>query len=74
MEKAPMCILTRESGQALSHSEDHAGQATCDGGLHLLLIGLLWASPARRIQNFVRYGIRRDVMLNLNSATPSMGT
>lgn len=69
-----MCTLTRESCQALSHSEDHAGQATCDGGLHLPLIGLLWAAPARCIQDFVKHGTRRDVMVNLNSVTPNKGT
>ena len=47
--------------------EDEIGQATCEGGEHLPLIGLVCASLARTIQDFVNNGSRHDFMINLNS-------
>lgn len=52
-------------------AEDHAGQATCEGGEHLPLIGLLDGALARTIQDFVKGGVRRDSMVGLASVTPT---
>lgn len=46
--------------------EDVAGQATCEGGEHLPMIGLVGATLARAIQDFVRAGDRRDYMISLS--------
>jgi len=46
--------------------EDVAGQATCEGGEHLPMIGLVGATLARAIQDFVRAGERRDYMISLS--------
>ena len=46
--------------------EDVAGQATCEGGEHLPMIGLIGATLARAIQDFVRGGERDDYMVSLS--------
>ncbi|MEP6862449.1 MAG: ThiF family adenylyltransferase [Deltaproteobacteria bacterium] len=46
--------------------EDAAGQATCEGGEHLPMIGLVGATLARTIQDFVRKDRRHDYMINLS--------
>ena len=46
--------------------EDTAGQATCEGGEHLPMIGLVAATLARAIQDFVRNGARNDFMISLS--------
>ena len=46
--------------------EDVAGQATCEGGEHLPMIGLVGATLARAIQDFLRAGIRHDYMISLS--------
>jgi len=51
--------------------EDHAGQATCEGGEHLPLLGLLDGALARTIQDFVKAGVRRDSMVGLAAVTPT---
>jgi molybdopterin/thiamine biosynthesis adenylyltransferase len=51
--------------------EDRPGQPTCEGGEHLPLIGLLAASVARVIQDFVVNRQRRDVIVSLSGATTS---
>ena len=51
--------------------EDHAGQATCEGGEHLPLIGLLGAAVARAIQDFFKGGLKRDCMVGLAAVTPT---
>lgn len=66
--------LVRWDERFTPDSEDQPGQATCEGGAHLPLIGQLGAALARIIQDFVKSGTRRDVMVNLNSVTPTMGT
>ncbi len=66
--------LVRWDERFVPDPEDQAGQATCEGGLHLPLIGMLGAALARIIQDFVKQGVRRDVMVNLTSVTPTMGT
>ena len=45
--------------------EDAPGQATCEGGEHLPLIGVLGSSIARIIQDFVKDGTKRDAMISL---------
>jgi molybdopterin/thiamine biosynthesis adenylyltransferase len=51
--------------------EDTPGQATCEGGEHLPLIGLLAAAVARVVQDFVVIRQRRDVIVSLSGATTS---
>ena len=46
--------------------EDVAGQATCEGGEHLPMIGLVGATLARAIQDCMRAGDRRDYMISLS--------
>lgn len=45
--------------------EDAPGQATCEGGEHLPMLGQIAAALARVIQDFVKSGQRRDVMVTL---------
>ena len=52
-------------------AEDQAVQATCEGGEHLPLIGLLGAALARTIQDFRKGGTRRDCMVGLAAVTPA---
>lgn len=52
-------------------AEDRAGQATCEGGEHLPLIGQLGAALARVIQDFLKGAERRDVMVGLKAVTPT---
>jgi molybdopterin/thiamine biosynthesis adenylyltransferase len=47
-------------------AEDAAGQATCEGGEHLPLIGVLGSSIARIVQDFAKDGTKRDAMINLH--------
>jgi molybdopterin/thiamine biosynthesis adenylyltransferase len=49
--------------------EDVEGQATCEGGEHLPMIGLVGATLARTIQDFVNSGERRDFMVALSGVT-----
>jgi hypothetical protein len=49
--------------------EDVAGQATCEGGEHLPMIGLVAATLARAIEDFVRTDERRDYMISLSGVT-----
>jgi hypothetical protein len=46
--------------------EDHAGQATCEGGEHLPIIGQVGATLARAVQDFLRTGARHDFMISLS--------
>lgn len=46
--------------------EDAAGQATCEGGEHLPMIGMIAATIARAIQDFVHGGARHDYMVSLS--------
>lgn len=63
--------LVRWDERFVPDEEDHAGQATCEGGEHLPLLGLLAATLARSIQDFVRHGTRRDALVSLASVTPT---
>jgi molybdopterin-synthase adenylyltransferase len=49
--------------------EDTPGQPTCEGGEHLPMIGLVGATLARAIQDFVRSGARHDYSVSLSGVT-----
>jgi molybdopterin/thiamine biosynthesis adenylyltransferase len=61
--------LVRWDDRFVADREDAAGQATCEGGEHLPMIGLVGATLARAIQDFVRGGERRDSMISLSGVT-----
>jgi molybdopterin/thiamine biosynthesis adenylyltransferase len=46
--------------------EDKEGQPTCEGGEHLPMIGLVGATLARAIQDFVKDGARHDYLVSLS--------
>ena len=46
--------------------EDREGQPTCEGGEHLPMIGLVGATLARAIQDFVKDGARHDYLVSLS--------
>lgn len=58
--------IVRWDERFVADREDVAGQATCEGGEHLPMIGLVGATLARAIQDFVRTGDRRDYMASLS--------
>ncbi len=49
--------------------EDAPGQPTCEGGEHLPMVGLVGATLARAIQDFVRNGTRHDYSISLSGVT-----
>ncbi len=57
------CGLVRWDERFAPDREDTAGQATCEGGEHLPMIGLLSATLARAIQDFVRADQRGDYLV-----------
>lgn len=57
--------IVRWEERFTADAEDEAGQATCEGGEHLPLIGLVAATLARTIQDFVTAGTERDSMISL---------
>lgn len=63
--------LVRWDERFVPDAEDVAGQATCEGGEHLPLVGLLGAAIARAVQDFVKAGVRRDSMVGLAAVTPT---
>jgi molybdopterin-synthase adenylyltransferase len=62
--------LVRWTERFVPDEEDEVGQATCEGGEHLPLIGLVAAALARAIQDHVAGGARRDSLVTLNGVTP----
>lgn len=50
-------------------AEDEPGQATCEGGEHLPLLGVLSATLARTVQDFVASGVQRNAMVSLSGVT-----
>jgi molybdopterin-synthase adenylyltransferase len=48
--------------------EDAPGQPTCEGGEHLPMIGLVGATLARTIQDFLKSGARRDYLISLSGS------
>jgi molybdopterin/thiamine biosynthesis adenylyltransferase len=65
--------LVRWDARFQPDAEDSEGQATCEGGEHLPFIGLLSAALARCIQDFVKSGVQRDVMVGLAAVTSTAG-
>ena len=63
--------LVRWDERFVPDAEDTAGQATCEGGAHLPLIGQLGATLARVVQDFARHGTRRDAIVSLVAVTPT---
>jgi hypothetical protein len=63
--------LVRWDERFVPDVEDHEGQATCEGGEHLPLIGLLAAALARTVQDFVKSEAKRDSMISLATVTPT---
>jgi hypothetical protein len=63
--------LVRWTERFVADSEDQPGQATCEGGDHLPLIGVLSGTLARIVQDFVRTGTKRDAMIGLHGVTPT---
>jgi hypothetical protein len=61
--------IVRRDERFVADREDVAGQATCEGGEHLPMIGLVGATLARAIQDFVRGNDRRDYMISLSGVT-----
>jgi len=61
--------LVRWDAQFSADAEDTPGQATCEGGEHLPMIGLLSATLARTLQDFLVRGEQRDSMVSLRSIT-----
>lgn len=49
--------------------ESAVGQATCEGGEHLPMIGLIGATLARAIQDFVKDGAKHDYIVSLSGVT-----
>jgi molybdopterin/thiamine biosynthesis adenylyltransferase len=58
--------LVRWDERFVPDREDAEGQATCEGGEHLPVIGLLAATLARVIQDFLKDGDRSDYMVSLS--------
>jgi hypothetical protein len=58
--------IVRWDERFMPDREDSVGQATCEGGEHLPMIGLVAATLARAIQDFVRAAERRDYMISLS--------
>src|SRR6185503_5698201 len=58
--------IVRWDERFVADAEDTAGQATCEGGEHLPLIGLVAATLVRTVQDFMQEGAQRDSMISLN--------
>jgi hypothetical protein len=61
--------LVRWDERFVADAEDHAGQATCEGGEHLPLLMLVASTLARAVQDFVRGGAKHDAIVTLRSVT-----
>ncbi len=60
--------LVRWDERFTADREDAEGQATCEGGEHLPMIGLLGATLARAIQDFLKSGDRHDYLVSLSGS------
>jgi molybdopterin/thiamine biosynthesis adenylyltransferase len=58
--------LVRWDERFTADREDTPGQATCEGGEHLPLIGVVGSTVARAIQDFVKDGSRHDYLISLS--------
>jgi hypothetical protein len=63
--------LVRWDERFKADAEDTPGQATCEGGEHLPLLGLLASTLARTIQDFVSSRQTRDSIVSLQSVLVS---
>lgn len=61
--------LVRWDARFIADREDAEGQATCEGGEHLPMIGLVAAVLARTVQDFVVGGEQRDYLVSLSAVT-----
>lgn len=61
--------LVRWDERFVADEEATPGQATCEGGEHLPLIGMVGATLARTVQDFVKDGSRHDSMIALSGVT-----
>jgi molybdopterin/thiamine biosynthesis adenylyltransferase len=61
--------LVRWDERFTADREDAPGQATCEGGEHLPMIGLVGATLARAIQDFAASGAQRDYLISLSGVT-----
>jgi len=64
--------LVRWDGRFAADEEDEEGQATCEGGEHLPVIGLIGATIARATQDFLRSGDKHDYMISLSGVTRTL--
>jgi molybdopterin-synthase adenylyltransferase len=58
--------LVRWDERFTADREDAPGQATCEGREHLPLIGVVGATVARAMQDFVKNGSRHDYLISLS--------
>lgn len=58
--------LVRWDERFTADREDSVGQATCEGGEHLPMIGLVGAMLARTLQDFLKDGSRHDYLVSLS--------
>lgn len=60
--------LVRWDERFTADREDTPGEATCEGGEHLPMIGLVGATLARAIQDFLKDGTRSDYLVSLTGS------
>ncbi len=60
--------LVRWDERFVPDREDVEGQATCEGGEHLPMIGLVGATLARAIQDFLKDGSQHDYLVSLSGS------
>jgi molybdopterin-synthase adenylyltransferase len=63
--------IVRWDERFVADEEGTAGAATCEGGEHLPLIGLVSAALARAVQAFTADGTRADAMITPSAVTPT---
>ena len=61
--------LVRWDARFQADQEDEEGQATCEGGEHLPIIGQIGATVARAIQDWVKKREMHDYMISLSGVT-----
>jgi molybdopterin/thiamine biosynthesis adenylyltransferase len=61
--------LVRWDERFTPDAEDQPGQATCEGGDHLPLLGLVAATLARVVQDFALHGTRWNALVSLGGVT-----
>ena len=61
--------IVRWDARFVPDRETIAGEATCEGGAHLPLVGLVAAALARAVQDFLSSGTQRDFNIARNGVT-----